>query len=545
MWNANGTLGGLAINDPFNSSDTQTCSYGYDDLARIASVGCGSAWDQTFAFDAFGNVSKTGSNGGTSFLPTYSNATNRYACLPGYACPPGAGVPPAYDANGNLTNDSYHSYTWDAEGLPRSMSPGPSSITYDALGRWVEQYYGGYTQEVYDPTGAKLELMYQNGQTLGEGRVTLPGGAKAKYTSALNSYWHPDWLGSSRLNSTPSRTVSDDVAFAPYGELYVQTGCQDVTFTGSSFIDHTCDLYDFPAREYHPTQGRWISPDPAGLAAVDLTNPQSLNRYAYVRNNPTTLADPLGLGSSEPCQSEFNCPPGPGCLPDIDPFCQPAPICDPVLGCGPFPLPPVGGGGGGGTVSGGSAGGGSTGASGPPAGGWPNGGDYGPIYPLSLGQLLGLPGLPGGLGGCDFGVCAGPAPNALVSDVRLAPPGSAAPFIIYVYVLEPLELPWGLQALQRAGSIAAPVASPWAPVAWYGASAAAAVFAPLAPPAGKATLTFAATNPIAWKCYTSFAFSLFSPLSPSLPDTNQEYPCGSAGQMVSTILWWSSRPNGH
>jgi hypothetical protein len=38
--------------------------------------------------------------------------------------------------------------------------------------------------------------------------------------------------------------------------------------------------------------GRWHSPDPLG---GDITNPQSLNRYAYVMNNPTTLIDPLGL----------------------------------------------------------------------------------------------------------------------------------------------------------------------------------------------------------------------------------------------------------
>jgi hypothetical protein len=35
-----------------------------------------------------------------------------------------------------------------------------------------------------------------------------------------------------------------------------------------------------------------MSPDPLG---GDITNPQSLNRYAYVMNNPTTLTDPLGL----------------------------------------------------------------------------------------------------------------------------------------------------------------------------------------------------------------------------------------------------------
>jgi RHS repeat-associated protein len=42
------------------------------------------------------------------------------------------------------------------------------------------------------------------------------------------------------------------------------------------------------------TQGRWLSPDPL---AGDVTNPQSLNRYAYVLNNPINLTDVLGLGS--------------------------------------------------------------------------------------------------------------------------------------------------------------------------------------------------------------------------------------------------------
>jgi RHS repeat-associated protein len=53
--------------------------------------------------------------------------------------------------------------------------------------------------------------------------------------------------------------------------------------------------YYFPERQYRSSQGRWLSPDPAGLSAVNASNPQSWNRYAYVLNNPLRYSDPLGL----------------------------------------------------------------------------------------------------------------------------------------------------------------------------------------------------------------------------------------------------------
>jgi len=42
----------------------------------------------------------------------------------------------------------------------------------------------------------------------------------------------------------------------------------------------------FGARYYASSMGRWMSPDPSGLYYADPTNPQSLNLYAYVLNNP-------------------------------------------------------------------------------------------------------------------------------------------------------------------------------------------------------------------------------------------------------------------
>lgn len=51
----------------------------------------------------------------------------------------------------------------------------------------------------------------------------------------------------------------------------------------------------FGARYYASTMGRWMSPDPAGLSAVNPSNPQSWNLYSYALNNPLINTDPTGL----------------------------------------------------------------------------------------------------------------------------------------------------------------------------------------------------------------------------------------------------------
>jgi RHS repeat-associated protein len=71
----------------------------------------------------------------------------------------------------------------------------------------------------------------------------------------------------------------------------------DLMFTGQNqdTATNSGGLYDFLFREYGTREGRWISPDPVGWTAVDISNPQTWNRYAYVLNNPLSAVDPLGL----------------------------------------------------------------------------------------------------------------------------------------------------------------------------------------------------------------------------------------------------------
>jgi hypothetical protein len=48
-------------------------------------------------------------------------------------------------------------------------------------------------------------------------------------------------------------------------------------------------------------------PDPAGMAAADMTNPQTWNRYAYVTNSPLSRTDSKGLSDCPPFEYHDGC----------------------------------------------------------------------------------------------------------------------------------------------------------------------------------------------------------------------------------------------
>ncbi len=138
-----------------------------------------------------------------------------------------------------------------------------------------------------------------SGQTTTSAYFPLPAGEtlfETGNTGTNRFFWHKDWLGTVRFSSNiGSRVSTYDRAFAPFGESYNNFGTtSNLDFTGDT-QDTISGLFDTPHRELHPNQGRWISPDPSGVAAADPANPQSWNRYAYALNNPLSNTDPLGL----------------------------------------------------------------------------------------------------------------------------------------------------------------------------------------------------------------------------------------------------------
>ncbi|HET9304899.1 MAG TPA: RHS repeat-associated core domain-containing protein, partial [Candidatus Sulfotelmatobacter sp.] len=132
-----------------------------------------------------------------------------------------------------------------------------------------------------------------SGQTANSFRVPIPGGAIFRSAADLAVY-HPDWLGSMRLESTLGDVIIRDVAYTPYGETYANFGGTNgnLVFAGD-FADLYSGLYDTPNRELDMSSGsRWLSPDPA-LA--------SWNAYAYP-TNPNSFIDPQGLYLDGPGQ---------------------------------------------------------------------------------------------------------------------------------------------------------------------------------------------------------------------------------------------------
>jgi RHS repeat-associated protein len=218
---------------------------------------------------------------------TYNATTNQLATSTGCT----------YDAAGNLTKDcstaSNHTYQWDAEGRVGSVDSGPTwGFTYNAVGdraQWA--YTGGADQHIFDPAGTSLGV-YGAWDV-----VWLGGRVLAVYEGSDTYFFHVNNLSSAEMLTNHTGASVEDVLFYPWGQnTWKLSGSGGYDFAGMPYYDTKTSTNPAMFRFYSQNLGRWHSPDPLG---GDITNPQSLNRYPYVMNNPTTSVDPLGL--QNPC----------------------------------------------------------------------------------------------------------------------------------------------------------------------------------------------------------------------------------------------------
>jgi RHS repeat-associated protein len=264
--------------------------------------------------DRFGN--RWQQNGPNSFLATFTgnhpSSPQNNNRMDGYS----------YDAAGNVLNDGTHSYTYDAENRIILVDNGATATyVYDADGHRVQKTSttgnnsdpAGTWILFYDQAGRWVQKFNSPGNTFVEGNIYAGGRHLASVGGGTN-FSHSDWLGTERLRTSYAGATCESIASLPFGDGLTTTGAcyhpSPLHFTGKE-RDAESGLDNFGARYNSSSMGRFMTPDwsakPQGVPYAILDDPQSLNLYAYVRNNPLSKTDPSGhytcTGTKAQCQA--------------------------------------------------------------------------------------------------------------------------------------------------------------------------------------------------------------------------------------------------
>jgi RHS repeat-associated protein len=220
-----------------------------------------------------------------------------------------------YDPAGNQTqNNSGQAFVYDAAGrLAKVKTLGGATLatyTYGASNRRLITQTGSEsstdkTYFIWEGNSVIAEYVEQTSATMPKwSRNYIYLGGRLLSTEAPNGsgeivhYHHPDRLGT-KLVTNNLDTTSFHQANLPFGtalEAESSSGITSVTnrrFT--SYDRSTTTGLDYAInRQYDSRQGRFTQVDPLGMAAASLADPQTLNMYSYVGNDPVNRVDPDG-----------------------------------------------------------------------------------------------------------------------------------------------------------------------------------------------------------------------------------------------------------
>ncbi|MFF0255979.1 polymorphic toxin-type HINT domain-containing protein [Micromonospora zamorensis] len=290
--------------------------FGYDYLQRLteawttaaatcqstpsqAIVGGADAYWRSYTYDQTGNrLSDTrhSASGDTTRNYTYGSA-NQYI--------PHALTGITTNGGGPTTTSTY-----DDGGYPKtrtSTGKPNQTLNYDAEGLLATLANGTTTHSyVYDPDGNRLiadnpgtektlyldDTEYHLSPATGQVTATRYYPNAVRTTTGGLTWMAANHHGTTELAINATTLTATRRRLTPFGE--------DRSATPPSWPDNkgivggTNDPTGYThlgAREYDPTTGRFLSPDPL----IDFGDPQTLHGYAYANNSPITYSDPDGL----------------------------------------------------------------------------------------------------------------------------------------------------------------------------------------------------------------------------------------------------------
>lgn len=277
-----------------NIKSMGTDSFAYDSVNRLAAASFPSQGvAQGYQYDPFGNLTQRSTTlDGVTQAENFAidAATNRLSGGTTYDAAGntvsqqlngGATIAFTYDSQNNLTTQAWMRYIYDAfderaASVVNSPNRNMRFHLRDLGNRLVSEI--SFDLGTYDRAE---DTLFAGGRPVAQLRA-----------NGTNFHYHVDHLGTPRLLTTSLGTISRLPFVLPYGEEYPWPDTFDNRKLGGHERDFSTGTDYMHARHYFEKTARFTSADPFRGSP---SQPQSLNRYAYVNGNPIRFGDPTGF----------------------------------------------------------------------------------------------------------------------------------------------------------------------------------------------------------------------------------------------------------
>lgn len=258
------------INDPLGSYESE---FSYDELNQLSRES--GLFNHDYKFDSLNN--RRCVNGDEYDL----NHLNQITC--------DSKDDYKYDKNGNRLSKGDICYGYDALNRLTSVTLNSNTILYkyDSLGRRFERNDGHeivhYVYQMNTEIGTSIQ------GNLKELKV-IYGEFSPFAIEIENKVFIPtrNHRGDITLLTSLEGVVSSTYRYDAFGKFLHIGEVESPWLLSGQRYDKITNFFQFLHRDYDPSTGRWLTPDPLGFG-------DGLNLYAYVHNNPLIYVDPYGL----------------------------------------------------------------------------------------------------------------------------------------------------------------------------------------------------------------------------------------------------------